>query len=408
MSDVRYGAPAEGAPYRRFIHNLQAYREIQGIRAPGRILESCARAALALFYAGVFSLFATIAVLVMVTRTTKITAIQVFSYVVFCGGIAVLYAVVALKRKYLLMLPIAVVQVVGFQLLDRVISHGARLADPGSGLPSQLQLLSGVGTITLAAGYSCFLVFFNREGVRYFGAHTEIALARELHQALVPEIHRTIGCYEIYGASVPSGEVGGDLVDLVQSADGWTAYVADVSGHGVSPGVLMAMFKATVHTLILNGCDGARLLEGIHQTLYPLKTSNMFVTAGFLQERAGRLTLSLAGHPALLHFQRRTARTCECPAQDLPLGILPQQSFTSREIDCEPGDILLLLTDGITEVTDRQGSELGVEPIKSGLQRWAELPLPQLFRNIRQLAIDVGKQEDDQTMLLVRRSNQAL
>jgi hypothetical protein len=360
---------------------------------------------LAIFYAGVFSLFATIAVLVLMTQTTRVTGVQISSYVLLCGGVAVLYAIAALRRKYIFMVPIAAVQLAGFKWLDRIISHDARLVDPDSVLASQLHVLGLVGSLTLAAGYTFFLSFFNREGARYFGAHTEIALARELHQALVPEIQRTIGCYEIYGASVPSGEVGGDLVDLMQSADGWTAYVADVSGHGVSPGVLMAMFKATVHTLILNGCDGARLLEGIHRTLYPLKTSNMFVTAGFLQERAGRLTLSLAGHPALLHFQRRTASTCECPAQDLPLGILPQQSFTSREIDCEPGDILLLLTDGITEVADSKGAELGVEPIKSSLQQWAELPLPQLFRNIRQLAVGGGKQEDDQTMLLVRRSN---
>jgi sigma-B regulation protein RsbU (phosphoserine phosphatase) len=360
---------------------------------------------LAVLYAGIFWIFATIAILVMMTRTTRITAAQTFSYVLLCGGVSVLYAVAALRRKYILMLPIAVVQVVGFQWLDRIISRGTSLVDPASALPSQLQTLGVIGSLTLAAGYSCFFVFFNREGMRYFGAHTEIALARELHQALVPEINLQIGRFEIYGASLPSGEVGGDLVDLVQSADGWTAYVADVSGHGVSPGVLMAMFKATVHTLLLNGCDGAKLLDGIHQTLYPLKTSNMFVTAGFLQERGGHLSLSLAGHPALLHFQRCAGLTCEYPAQDLPLGILPQQSFTTREIDCEPGDILLLLTDGITEAADRQGAELGVEPIKSGLQQWADLPLAEVFRNIRELAIAVGKQEDDQTMLLIRRAS---
>jgi hypothetical protein len=360
---------------------------------------------LIIFYAGIFSLFATVAVVIMMTKTTRITGTQVFGFVLMCGGVAVLYAVAGLRRKYILMLPIAAVQLVGFHWLDRVMSHGAKLVDPTSGLPSQLQKLGFIGSLGLAAGYACFLTFFNREGVRFFAAHTEIALARDLHRALVPEIHGHIGNFEIYGASVPSGDVGGDLVDLVERDDEWTAYVADVSGHGVSPGVLMAMFKATVHTLILNGCDGARLLEGVHKTLYPLKTSNMFVTAGFLQMSGGRLSLALAGHPALLHYQRRMGCICEYPAQDLPLGILPEQSFTPLEIDCGPGDVLLLLTDGITEVENRQGSELGVEPIKSGLQQWAEVPLPELFRKIRELATRAGKQEDDQTMLLVRRAN---
>lgn len=360
---------------------------------------------LVVLYVGIFCTIATIAILVMMSRVTRITGAETLSYVVLCGGVAVLYATAAMRRKYILILPIAVVQVVGIQWLEHIISHGARLVDPTSPLPSQLQALGAIGSITVAAGYSCFFVFFNREGMRYFGAHTEIALAHELHKALVPEIQKRIGDFEIYGASVPSGEVGGDLVDLVVRGDEWTAYVADVSGHGVSPGVLMAMFKATVHTLILNGCDGAKLLDGVHQTLYPLKTSNMFVTAGFLQYRAGRLALALAGHPALLHFQRSIGTTCEYPAQDLPLGILPQQRFSIREIDCEQGDILLLLTDGITEVADRQGTELGIEPIKSGLQQWADVPLHRLFQNIRGLATRTGRQEDDQTMLLVRRTS---
>jgi sigma-B regulation protein RsbU (phosphoserine phosphatase) len=381
----------DSATISRLVEKYKAYQR----RA--EFWKSVPARSLLVLYAGIFWLFATIAILVMMTRATRITSAQIFSYVLLCGGVAVLYAIVALRRRYILMLPIAVIQVAGFQWLDHVISRGPRLIDPASGLPSQLQTLSLIGSLTLAAGYSCFFVFFNREGVRYFGAHTEIALARELHQALVPEINQQIGGFEIYGASVPSGEVGGDLVDLMRSADGWTAYVADVSGHGVSPGVLMAMFKATVHTLLLSGCDGAKLLDGIHQTLYPLKTHKMFVTAGFLQERSGRLSLSLAGHPALLRFQRRVGCTSEYPAQDLPLGILPQQSFTTREIDCEPGDILLLLTDGITEAADRHGVELGVEPIKSGLLQWADLPLAQVFQNIRGLATSLGKQEDDQT-----------
>lgn len=98
------------------------------------------------------------------------------------------------------------------------------------------------------------------------------------------------------------------MVDLVSLGSEWTAYVADVSGHGVAPGVLMAMFKASVRSRILAGYDEAGLLAGVHQTLYPLKTSNMFLTAGFLQARAGRLMLSLAGHPALLHFSAGLGR----------------------------------------------------------------------------------------------------
>lgn len=65
----------------------------------------------------------------------------------------------------------------------------------------------------------------------------------------------------------------------------------------------------------------------------------------------------------------------------------------------------MLLTDGISEVFGQDGAEMGVEPIKSGLHQRADLPLPKAFQKVRELALHFGKQQDDQTMLLVRRSN---
>jgi len=74
---------------------------------------------------------------------------------------------------------------------------------------------------------------------RYFRTYNEIAMAGEIHRALVPPIQKTIASFEVYGISVPSGEVGGDLVDVTDDGQSWTGYVADVSGHGVSAGLLI-------------------------------------------------------------------------------------------------------------------------------------------------------------------------
>lgn len=358
-----------------------------------------------LFYVAVFSLFATIGFLSLMMQRGQLPIAEIVSTVLISAGVSVLYAIAAVRQLYFLMPVIFIAQSIGFSMLNRAFQNDPELIAKGSPLAAQLHLLGLGGIISLAGGYTFFMVFSSREGERFFRTHTEIKLARELHQALVPEIHQTIGGFEIYGASIPSGEVGGDLVDVVTQGNEWTAYVADVSGHGVAPGVLMAMFKASVRSRILAGCDGASLLTGVHQTLYPLKTSNMFVTAGFLQSCAGRLTLSLAGHPALLHLRRHSGEVCEYAPADLPMGILPEQTFSSRSIDCQAGDILLLLTDGITEAAKQTGEELGVDRVKAGLRQWAELPLPDVFRNIRELALGFGKQQDDQTMLLVRRAS---
>ena len=192
----------------------------------------------------------------------RITRLQVFFQVFVTAGFAVLYAAAGVRRRWRYMVVIGIVEGAVFWIMGAKLHSpaGTLYKDPAA--RTQMQVL-GVGAIlALVAGYVLFIVFFSVEGVRYFRAHTEIALAREIHQALVPPIHQTIPPFEIYGASVPSGEVGGDLVDLVPDSTGWTAYVADVSGHGVSPGVLMAMFKTAVRTRMLDGCPAGQLLEG--------------------------------------------------------------------------------------------------------------------------------------------------
>ena len=356
-----------------------------------------------LFYTGVFCIFAAVGFLGLTMSSAPLTRLHIFLQVFMIAGFAVLWAAAGVLRKWLYMPLIAICEFAAAWLIGAKFNNAAGVAHVEAAGQSQTQVLGLGGILTLVAGYALFIVFFAVEGRRYFRAHTEIALAREMHLALVPPIHRTIGPFEIYGASVPSGDVGGDLVDLVQENNGWTAYVADVSGHGVSPGVLMAMFKTAVRTRMLDSCPAGLLLEGVHKALYPLKTSNMFVTAGFLRCEGAELTLSLAGHPALLHYRRQTSDIAEYPPQDLPVGILPEQSFTSQPLTCAPGDILLLLTDGFTEVFDEHGDEMGVDHLKANLLQSADLPLSELFHTLRHASLRFGKQQDDQTMLLIRR-----
>ena len=326
----------------------------------------------------------------------------------FAGGVlgsglfAVFYAWVGVLRKYWYLLLIWAIQMGLFTLMGTYGSHTDPLLDPHSAAQSQLNWLSLGAKLTLIFGYVLFLVFFGREGVRYFRAHAEIQFAQEIHRALVPTLERTIGQFSIYGASVPSGEVGGDLVDVVEGGS-WTAYVADVSGHGVTAGVLMAMFKTAVRTTVVAEGGANLLLDAVHRALYPLKTPNLFVTAGVLHcDSAGKFSLSLAGHPPLLHYRKATGEVHEHPAMDLPLGILPEQSFQTDHFAVEAGDVLVLLTDGMTEIFDANQKEMGIEPVKAALTSNAGRPLPEMFEAMRKVALSFGKQDDDQTMLLIR------
>jgi hypothetical protein len=353
------------------------------------------------FYAAVFSLFASVSVLLLLMRTTYLSPLEVLLNIVITGGFAIAYAAVWIWQHYWLVLVLLISEGVVFAVVGAYYSRGSQLLAPGSPLHRQLEVLGIIGIVSVSLGYLLFTVFLGSQGARYFRAHNEIAMAAEIHRALVPPIHKNIPLFEIYGISVPSGEVGGDLVDVTEDGESWTGYVADVSGHGVPAGLLMAMFKTAVHSQVKDAST-TELLAEVHRALYPLKTPNMFATVGVLQWSGRVLSLTLAGHLPLLHYVQSCGEVREYPALDLPWGILADQTFHSAEVVCQTGDVFVLLTDGLTEVFDRSGREMGIGPLKEVLSRSASQTLPELFSSMRSTALRFGKQDDDQTMLIVR------
>jgi serine phosphatase RsbU (regulator of sigma subunit) len=333
-------------------------------------------------------------------RTTYLSPLEIFLNVVIFGGLGVAAAEIVRSGRYWLIPVLAIVGVPTAGVIG-YYGMGSGLIADGSPMHRQLVVLGNIGIWSGLLGYWLFIGLFFREGARYFRAHNEIAMAAEIHRALVPPIHKIIRSFEIYGVSVPSGEVGGDLVDVAGDGESWTGYVADVSGHGVSAGLLMAMFKTAVRTGV-KGASTTDLLAEVHRALYPLKTPNMFATVGLLQWNGRIFNLALAGHVPLLHYVQSYGEVKEYPALDLPLGILPHQTFHSTEMVCQTGDIFVLLTDGLTEVFDRSGREMGIAPLKEALARSASQELPELFSSMRAAALNFGKQDDDQTMLIVR------
>lgn len=318
------------------------------------------------------------------------------------GGFAVGYAAFSIARKFWLIPVCGLVQAGAFILIANIFRAG--IIEGRKELEQQLVALGVCAILAIVVGYIAFITFVRREGSRYFRIQTEIELAREIHHSLVPTFERKIAGYEIFGASIPSGEVGGDLVDIAGSSNEQNVYIADISGHGVASGVLMAMFKTSIRSGLGANSSPGLLLEGVHRTLYPLKMPNMFATAGVLQLRPGSksVTYSLAGHPALMRYCSQQGAIVEYASQNLPLGIFPEQQFATNRLECDPGDVLLLLTDGFSEVFDVNAAELGMEPIKSAFLKAADRPLSEIFERLRKVSLSFGKQDDDQTMLLVR------
>jgi len=351
----------------------------------------------------VFLLFASVGLVGLQMDTSLHTTRDVVWVDTLYGTFAVGYAACWITRRYF---GFAILGPLNFYLeylRHRIAGAPHSLVGQPSLLQRQLSILGlcAIGSIVL--GYFLLIRFVGRLGKSYFRVQAEVNLAGEIHAALVPAIEKRIGRFEFYGLSRPSGEVGGDLVDVTEDHDKWTGYIADVSGHGVSSGVLMAMFKTAMRTRLQEGDSPAQALDGVQRTLIPLKPANMFVTVAVLQsDAADQIRLASAGHPPVLHYHRKSRAVTEYPSNDAPLGLLSGLTFSESTIESLPGDVLLILTDGLTEIFDRHGTELGLEAIKSAFAEHAELPLPDLLGRLRAVSQNFGVQNDDQTVLLAR------
>jgi serine phosphatase RsbU (regulator of sigma subunit) len=272
-----------------------------------------------------------------------------------------------------------------------------------AGMHSRLALDGYAVMLAVALGYACFVYVTIAEGRRYFRVHAEIELATEIHKVLVPSIETKIGGYEFYGRSSPSGEVGGDLIDLAGSEDHWVAYLADVSGHGVAPGVVMGMVKSAARMLLSSGDDAGHLLPRLNEVLYPLKKPDMFVTFCFLAGNGDGLRVGLAGHPAILHFSARTDEVTRLECPNMPIGILPSGDFASSKIRAEQGDLFALYTDGFLEPANAAGEEFGLTRLQGEFQKHGREPLGAIYRSLQESVARHGAQFDDQSLFLIRK-----
>jgi phosphoserine phosphatase RsbU/P len=265
-------------------------------------------------------------------------------------------------------------------------------------------VIDGVGVIVASAtGYSGFLWFISVTGGRYLRAQAEIALARDIHRVLVPQVEKRIGDFEFLGWSHASGDVGGDLVDLVQDDNGWLGYVADVSGHGVGSGVVMGMFKSALRMRARAGGSIASLLDDVPSVLMPLKQSQMFVTVACMRGGPDHdVECAVAGHLPILRVRNGCVEEVTSP--QIAVGMFEATRFSSSSLECLPGDLFALLTDGLTEVFDRDRNELGLDWAKRLLQSTSGQPLSAIADRLLADARAYGAQLDDQTMLLIRKA----
>lgn len=363
------------------------------------------RRSFVIFLAGVATLFAAVGTVNDGLNLQNSTPVRWASASLITAGFGVLWAWLGTLRRKRAMVLLAVCQALTMWLISRFVPPPNRTLTAAEWQSGTIHHNSAI-LVLVILGYTLFAGFFRREGQRFFAAHNEIELASAIQRRLVPTIATTIGEFEIYGASVPSGAVGGDLIDAIENGETVCAYLADVAGHGVPAGVLMSMIKAAARTqLAAPDLRPEDFLSALNKVLIPLTDSASYATFAFVlvKQAEDQAVFSLAAHLPLFHLQRSTGRVEQRTVDNLPLAMFVGASFATATLTLASGDVLAMVSDGLTEVESPEGQELGSKYIERNLIEIGARPLEEIAAKIFQTAATHGKQADDRTLLLLRR-----
>jgi serine phosphatase RsbU (regulator of sigma subunit) len=126
----------------------------------------------------------------------------------------------------------------------------------------------------------------------------------------VPTVSFKTETFDVYGKSIPSTEMGGDLIDVIASDGSLLAYVADISGHGLPAGQLMGMLKTALRVSLQFHQQPVALLESADLVLPAVKGPDMYATLALLYfHGSAQAEYALAGHAPILHYRHRSGDT---------------------------------------------------------------------------------------------------
>ncbi len=351
----------------------------------------------AIFAGAIFFLFSGIGFITDIVSRGSLTEFGLFLNVLYGGLVAVLYAYSFTRNIKVLPLTILFQVAVGF-----ILGNGTR--NPTFAEFQSRAVFDGYGILaSIITGYVLLIVFISREGIRNFRYRTEMSLAHDLHASLVPKVEVRNGRFEIYGVAKPTEEVGGDLIDLVETEDGTVCYIADVSGHGVAAGAMMGMFKSAVRVLLNGNKPLKSILDETTKTLYHLKKKDMFLTCSFLKFNANRsVEFSTAGHLPILRLRESSDTFDELVIKQVAVAAAETFDYRTEILGFERGDLFVLLTDGITETMNGNKEEFGLQQVRESVLKHRKEPAADIYRSLDKEVSDFGKQTDDQAVLLIR------
>lgn len=244
---------------------------------------------------------------------------------------------------------------------------------------------------------------------RLIALEQELDIARGMQQSVLPRTFPPFGAFEIDARMTPAREVGGDFYDVFKIDERRLGLVvADVSGKGVPAAFFMLISRTLMKAVGTQGEAPAAALARLNELLAADNEQMMFVTLfyGVLERDSGRLDFANAGHnPPLVRRADGRVEWLEA-AGGIALAVMPGLDYEQGSAILEPGDALLLYTDGVTEAVDSAGELFGEARLEATLAAAAGAgaagTVAQVFAAVQDFARG-EPQADDLTAMGLRR-----
>jgi phosphoserine phosphatase len=237
-----------------------------------------------------------------------------------------------------------------------------------------------------------------------------LGVARDVQRGFMPSRLPEVSGYELAVWWMPNQAIGGDYCDVLRLRDGRLGLViADVSGHGLGPSLIMASVRAALRALALEYASPRVLLERLSRALAPDLQNGRFITIALAAVHTDEHTLELAnaGHAPALLYRAAPREFVTLEAGGMPLGVLDEPSFdSSKTLPLAAGDLVVLCTDGIVEAMNDRDEQFGRTRLEALVTEHAAAPVDELVQAVARSVEShfVGESPaDDLTILVLRR-----
>jgi serine phosphatase RsbU (regulator of sigma subunit) len=239
----------------------------------------------------------------------------------------------------------------------------------------------------------------------------DLTIARSIQQSLLPKVRPRIDGYEIAGWNRSADATGGDYFDWTQLEDGsLVVTLADVTGHGIGPALLASVCRAYARASFNPKDSLANVMQRINKSFGSDLSPGRFATfvAAICRAGSDNLELLSAGHAPLFVYSHSKRELETFAAHDVPLGILPQlTSVGSQIVSMQPGDLVLLVTDGFLEWENQTGEQFGAARLEGVVRSNSHLGPEEIIAELYSRVLEFAggtSQQDDLTAVVIKKT----